>query len=581
MKNLGVGVFSVLVALNFNVCAQNNNNLESCEQYFQQGDWEKAQEFCTIAVNGDATNVQKLNIQINLALIYLNLDNVDKASQSLQSAQNNPAFVDQKLSQYDWNRYQGQLAFLDGQYKKSLDYFTQAFDLSVQLDNEKLKSRSYNDFGVVYDKTGDYSQAIENFQKSLAIKLTLGDDLVSANTLSNIGSLLFELEKYDDSISYALQAIEYYQRVDNDSAQKMITHVHEELSMAYLKTGQDDKAQFYINEIVASNKVRTTNEEQSNANLALAKYYYEEDKPEIARVLLNQAIYTDKPMYFLETSLELAKIELELGNTEKAQNIALEGLKVAKENDDVFYQFNFNHLLSQSMEQDQPLKALSYLKDYQRAREDFLKKKYDSKIDTIEYQIKKHKFDKELLTEQLANSEKQKRIAGLTNLVLMVSLFLMITVMAWLLYIYKKRKQTQEFLAQIKYHKDQFELLNAAQQEQVVDEKATNVITKHDFKEALIKAMVEAVDIWNRHTGKNRIDLAEKSKVWAVTVDNGTLRTRSMDKYLSIKNIPANPRWRKVVRTCHFILSDSSLNTIDRGLLNDNVNKIMDVIKKL
>ncbi len=93
--------------------------------------------------------------------------------------------------------------------------------------------------------------------------------------------------------------------------------------------------------------------------------------------------------------------------------------------------------------------------------------------------------------------------------------------------------------------------------------------------------MVEAVDIWNRHTGKNRLDLAENSKVWTVTNDNGTLRTRSMDKYLSLKNIPANPRWRKVVRTCHFILSDSNLNNTDREILNNNLNQIMQVIKAL
>ncbi len=581
MKHKGVGLFCLLIGLSVHVCAQSKKNFELCEQYYKEYDWAKAQQICEVALSEESDNIKKLNIQLTLAYIYFNLDDVDQVTRNLKSAQENPEFFNQKMPQYRWKKLQGRLAFIDGKYEKSLDYFTQAFDMSVLLGDEKLKSRSYNDLGVVYDQTGNYAQAIENFQKSLAIKLTLGDDFVSANTLSNIGLLFFEMEKYDDSISYALQAIEYYQRVDNDEAKKKIAHVHEELSMAYLRNGQDDKAEFYINEIVASKYIRTTDEEQSNANLALAKYYYEDGKPEIAQALLNKAIYTDKPMYFLETSLELAKIELELGNTEKAQNVALNGLKKAREITDLFYHFNFSLLLSQSMEQDDPIKALNYLKDYQTVRETFLKKKYDLKIDTIEFQIKKHKFDRELLTEQLVNSEKQKRIASLTNLVLMVSLFLTITVMAWLLYIYKKRKQTQAFLSQIKYHKDQFELLNAAQQEQVVDEKATNVITKHDFKEALIKAMIEAVDIWNRHTGKNRIDLAEKSKVWTVTIDNGTLRTRSMDKYLSIKNIPANPRWRKVVRTCHFILSDSSLNTVDRELLNDNVNKIMDVIKKL
>ena len=361
----------------------------------------------------------------------------------------------------------------------------------------------------------------------------------------------------------------------------MITHVHEELSMAYLKSDQDKKAEFYINKILASNKFRKTNEEQSNAHLALAKYYNEEGKSEIAQILLNKAIYNEKPMYFLVTNLELAKTELDLNNFDKAKRVALDGLKVAKENEDIFYQFNFNHILSQTMEKGDPKQALSYLKDFQLGRENFLQMKYDSKVDTIEFQIKKHKFDKDLLAEKLVNSEKQERITALTNWILIGFLFFMITFMAWALYIYKKTKEKQVFLEQIKYHKDQLELLNATKQARVQDEKVTTIITKDTFKEALIKAMVEAVDIWNRHTGKNRIDLAEKSKVWTVTIDNGTLRTRSMDKYLSLKNIPANPRWRKVVRTCHFILSDSSLSSVDRDLLNHNLNRIMEVIKML
>ena len=561
--------------------ALSENLSGTCEEHYISKQWLKAQLSCESELNKEDSKQNPLSLLSQLTNIYSRLDNMEKELFYLNAVKNHPEFRTNLLEQYYWYRRMGQLAYYKTNYQDTENFFEKTFEIASALNDKELQSKSFNDLGNLYNITGDYSKALEYYKKSLALKLELTDYYAVANTYSNIGSLLSELEKPLDSIDYLISAIEYYQKVDTKKSAKMITHVYEELSMAYLKSNQNTMAEFYVNKILASNKLRTTNEEQSNARLALAKYYNEQDKPEIAQMLLTKENYSEKPMYFLVTSLELAKTELELKNIEKAKEVALEGLKRAKQSNDIFYQFNFNLILSQIMEIDKPELALSYLKDFQLGREEFLQMKYDSKIDTIEFQIKKHKFDKDLLAEQLVNSEKQKRITTLTNWILIGFLLLMTTFIAWALYIYQKRKEKLVFLEQIKYHTDQLELLNAAAQERDQDQKVTEIITKDTFKETLIKAMVEAIDIWSRHTGKNRIDLAEKSKVWTVTIDNGTLRTRSMDKYLSQKNIPANPRWRKVVRTCHFILSDSSLNSVDRNLLNDNLNKIMKILKEL
>jgi len=93
--------------------------------------------------------------------------------------------------------------------------------------------------------------------------------------------------------------------------------------------------------------------------------------------------------------------------------------------------------------------------------------------------------------------------------------------------------------------------------------------------------MIEAVSIWEKHTKTNRVELAEKSKLWTVSIDNGTLRTRSLDKYLSLEKIPLNPRWRNVAGTCHFILADMTLSPKDRSLLNQHLDSIMQNVKML
>ena len=94
------------------------------------------------------------------------------------------------------------------------------------------------------------------------------------------------------------------------------------------------------------------------------------------------------------------------------------------------------------------------------------------------------------------------------------------------------------------------------------------------FREHLVELMTLSLDIWERETGTTRVDLAEKSGIWRVTIDEGRLRTRAMDRYLQISRLPKNPRWREVLRTAYFVLSECTgdhIETLDE--LADQVRK--------
>ena len=88
------------------------------------------------------------------------------------------------------------------------------------------------------------------------------------------------------------------------------------------------------------------------------------------------------------------------------------------------------------------------------------------------------------------------------------------------------------------------------------------------FRSALVELMQTCVTVWHAHTKTNRVELADTSGIWRVSIDDGRLRTRAMDRYLNIKHLPNNPRWRQVVKTAHFILSEHELSTQNRKQLN-------------
>jgi len=99
------------------------------------------------------------------------------------------------------------------------------------------------------------------------------------------------------------------------------------------------------------------------------------------------------------------------------------------------------------------------------------------------------------------------------------------------------------------------------------------------LKQALVDLMITCVETWQRSTDTTPIDLAEKSGLWLIDIDSGRLRTRTMDRYTDIKKMPKIPRWRQVVKTAHFVLSNCKLNIQERQLLNEKTETVMQIVR--
>lgn len=100
------------------------------------------------------------------------------------------------------------------------------------------------------------------------------------------------------------------------------------------------------------------------------------------------------------------------------------------------------------------------------------------------------------------------------------------------------------------------------------------------YREALVKVMQDCHYYWQKVTGESIIDLAEKSRIWSVSIDNGRLRTRSMNRYLSLDKLPANPRWRQVARTAYFVLSKVSSDEEARKALETSVSTLQEIVEQ-
>ena len=99
------------------------------------------------------------------------------------------------------------------------------------------------------------------------------------------------------------------------------------------------------------------------------------------------------------------------------------------------------------------------------------------------------------------------------------------------------------------------------------------------YREALVKVMQDCHYYWQKVTGESIIELAEQSRIWSVSIDNGRLRTRSMNRYLSLDKLPSNPRWRQVARTAYFVLSKVSRDEEARKALETSAARLQEIVE--
>ncbi len=95
------------------------------------------------------------------------------------------------------------------------------------------------------------------------------------------------------------------------------------------------------------------------------------------------------------------------------------------------------------------------------------------------------------------------------------------------------------------------------------------------FREAIVSLMHAALDAWVRTTRKTKLDLAERSGIWRITIDEGRLRVRALDRYTSLDTLPERPRWREVLRTAYFVLAECRLDDETRSDLEGRAEALL------
>ena len=102
----------------------------------------------------------------------------------------------------------GMTYFFLERWDDALVHYRKAREMAMTLDNKQGVSIAENNIGNIYQKKGNYLQAIEQYRLSLQLQEDIEDKETVCNTYYNLGTCYRELDNYKEALSYFNQSLQ-------------------------------------------------------------------------------------------------------------------------------------------------------------------------------------------------------------------------------------------------------------------------------------------------------------------------------------------------------------------------------------
>ncbi|HKR14529.1 MAG TPA: tetratricopeptide repeat protein [Pyrinomonadaceae bacterium] len=133
----------------------------------------------------------------------------------------------------------GLVRALQGDYTEAVDYFNKALREFQTTSNKIETSRVLSLIGNVYYTQGLYDSSLSSFRQALALRKEMDDKLGEGDVLAGIGSTLLRQKKYSDALDSFEQALGLYRSIPN---QQKMAEVLTRISEAFLFQNDYERA---------------------------------------------------------------------------------------------------------------------------------------------------------------------------------------------------------------------------------------------------------------------------------------------------------------------------------------------------
>lgn len=256
-------------------------------------------------------------ISVNLSMCYTRLSNyrqsIHLASDALRSFEKLGDIKGIGIS----NNMIGQVYFLNNEYEKSLEFFkTYLRNTSDSLE----RAGGLNNIGSALSGLKKYDSALWYHEQALEIHLKLKSPYGIGNAYQNIASLLSEVGRSDESLTFYKKAMPYYKDAHNEAG---VLETTLNTGIEYNKLSKYGISIGYLTQAVALASKLGERYMEQKALLALSSAY--ENTGDIKNALSMYKNYktVSDSIYNKDTRGDIEKISVQYETEKKNQQIAL------------------------------------------------------------------------------------------------------------------------------------------------------------------------------------------------------------------------------------------------------------------
>ena len=186
----------------------------------------------------------------------------------------------------------GQISLQQGKYDEAMDYFPQALNIRLQLNDLEGQASSYLNIGTAYQKGGHYEQALEQYEKSLNLYTLLNNDRGKAECLNNMGGLRLIQNQLEQALEYYLESEKIFSNAGNN---EQLCRVYDNIGSTYHLMDETEQAKKYFYKMLQTSRSLSSPAILAETYYTVGNFYYDYDNQQ-----------SDSAIYYYSKAVEIA-----------------------------------------------------------------------------------------------------------------------------------------------------------------------------------------------------------------------------------------------------------------------------------
>ncbi len=219
-----------------------------------------------------------------------------------------------------------------GNYPEATDYYEQSLAIARQIGDRQSEGQALGNLGLTYDSLGQYDRAIDSHQQALIITQEVGDRQGEGQALGNLGLVYNNLGEYNRAIDFYQKYLTIAQEIGDRQGESValgnLGHVYDSLGQ------YDCSIDFHQQSLIISREINyRIGEGAALVNIGETQIKLEQYPESLTNNQAALEIFQEIGVreWEAEALKNLAKLHQALGKVEEARQYCQQALSLATE----------------------------------------------------------------------------------------------------------------------------------------------------------------------------------------------------------------------------------------------------------